>query len=232
MTTDPRPIPPVPIAPAHRRSWRTLWRRCSCGLAEPCVDRLTMSRPLPTQSSPAEFETSSPANPHGPSLPALRPAHPADPPTLRLPTPRAMFPAESATVPIGSGSAHRPFRGGSLRLIRGDVRAPFRGGLPPSFSRALCSHFSGDPSASALGGLRASSVDGHVGLGRAGAHPVYGVTSAPPSIAMTVPSPRAAPEVRGPWASPDLLSLARRQRASPGAVLLSPENRRAAGVAA
>ena len=41
MTTRRRTIPPVPMSPIHRRSWRSLWRRCSCGLKEPCVDRLT-----------------------------------------------------------------------------------------------------------------------------------------------------------------------------------------------
>jgi hypothetical protein len=54
MHTQPRPEPPVPIAPIHRRSWRTLWRRCSCGLSEPCVDRLTTARPLPDPCCGAE----------------------------------------------------------------------------------------------------------------------------------------------------------------------------------
>ena len=53
MHTQPRPEPPVPIAPIHRRSWRTLWRRCSCGLSEPCVDRLTTARPAPDTLSDA-----------------------------------------------------------------------------------------------------------------------------------------------------------------------------------
>lgn len=43
---------PVPLAPLHRRSWRTLWRRCSCGLPEPCVDRVTTPAPPPPPSPP------------------------------------------------------------------------------------------------------------------------------------------------------------------------------------
>ncbi len=38
MTTPVGPVDPVPVNPAHRRTWRTLWRRCSCGLPAPCVD--------------------------------------------------------------------------------------------------------------------------------------------------------------------------------------------------
>ncbi|MFI6227596.1 hypothetical protein ACIBCR_09800 [Micromonospora echinospora] len=29
----------VPLAPRHRRDWRTAWRRCGCGCAWPCPDR-------------------------------------------------------------------------------------------------------------------------------------------------------------------------------------------------
>lgn len=61
MTTHPRPEPPVPIAPAHRRSWRTLWRRCSCGLTEPCVDRITTS--LPTSDRAARPSAAPTAEP-------------------------------------------------------------------------------------------------------------------------------------------------------------------------
>jgi hypothetical protein len=38
---------PVPHEPAHRRVWRSLWRRCSCGLPAPCVDRLVPAPRLP-----------------------------------------------------------------------------------------------------------------------------------------------------------------------------------------
>ena len=52
MTTRRRTTPPVPMSPIHRRSWRSLWRRCSCGLKEPCIDRLTASvLYLPTEQT-------------------------------------------------------------------------------------------------------------------------------------------------------------------------------------
>ncbi|SCL14542.1 DivIVA domain-containing protein [Micromonospora inyonensis] len=40
---------PVPLAPRHRRDWRTWWRRCTCGLAWPCPDRRL---PVPVESAP------------------------------------------------------------------------------------------------------------------------------------------------------------------------------------
>jgi hypothetical protein len=44
---------PVPVTPTHRRDWRTLWRRCSCGLTCPCVDRLVpvKRRPFPPSTA-------------------------------------------------------------------------------------------------------------------------------------------------------------------------------------
>ena len=73
MTISRKPTPPVPWAPAHRRSWRTLWRRCSCGLTEPCVDRVTTpADPVPIvdtatprpQRNTAEFHPRSTCPPH------------------------------------------------------------------------------------------------------------------------------------------------------------------------
>lgn len=61
MTTHPRPEPPVPIAPSHRRSWRALWRRCSCGLTEPCIDRITS--PLPPSEPAAQRSAAAPSEP-------------------------------------------------------------------------------------------------------------------------------------------------------------------------
>jgi hypothetical protein len=65
MTTRRRTTPPVPMSPVHRRSWRSLWRRCSCGLKEPCIDRLTTSalylptdQPPPPPSPPVQDATS------------------------------------------------------------------------------------------------------------------------------------------------------------------------------
>lgn len=37
---NPSPFPPEPT---HQRAWRSLWRRCSCGLPTPCTNR---GRPL------------------------------------------------------------------------------------------------------------------------------------------------------------------------------------------
>jgi hypothetical protein len=42
-----RRLEPVPHEPSHRRVWRSLWRRCSCGLPAPCVDRLVPAPQLP-----------------------------------------------------------------------------------------------------------------------------------------------------------------------------------------
>jgi hypothetical protein len=42
-----RRLDPVPHEPSHRRAWRSLWRRCSCGLPAPCVDRLVPAPRLP-----------------------------------------------------------------------------------------------------------------------------------------------------------------------------------------
>lgn len=46
MTRRRKTIPPVPLAPRHRRTWRSLWRRCACGLSAPCVDSLILP-PIP-----------------------------------------------------------------------------------------------------------------------------------------------------------------------------------------
>jgi hypothetical protein len=45
-------IEPVPISPAHRRNWRRLWRRCSCGLPAPCVDRRLAAMTATTSDRP------------------------------------------------------------------------------------------------------------------------------------------------------------------------------------
>jgi hypothetical protein len=81
MTTRRRTTPPVPMSPIHRRSWRSLWRRCSCGLKEPCIDRLTTSALyLPTDQEP----------PPPPPPPAQRqaPRPPLSPTAGEVPHPR------------------------------------------------------------------------------------------------------------------------------------------------
>lgn len=42
-----RRLDPVPHEPSHRRLWQSWWRRCSCGLRAPCVDRLVPAPRLP-----------------------------------------------------------------------------------------------------------------------------------------------------------------------------------------
>ncbi|SNR27749.1 hypothetical protein SAMN06264365_101454 [Actinoplanes regularis] len=53
----------VPFSPRHRRDWRTLWRRCRCGLPAPCVDRLVPAPPKPyPPRGPAEQSGTGPAH--------------------------------------------------------------------------------------------------------------------------------------------------------------------------
>jgi len=47
MTRRRQATKPVPLTPTHRRDCRTFWRRCTCGLTSPCVDRLVPATPLP-----------------------------------------------------------------------------------------------------------------------------------------------------------------------------------------
>lgn len=47
---------PVPLAPRHRRDWRTWWRRCTCGLPWPCPDRRL---PVPVARARADRERGS-----------------------------------------------------------------------------------------------------------------------------------------------------------------------------
>ncbi|MBB4760378.1 hypothetical protein BJ971_000934 [Actinoplanes digitatis] len=72
---------PVPHGPSHRRMWRSLWRRCSCGLPAPCVDRLVPAPPLPYPPN-----TASPAD--GRPI-ASGTARPSMPTSARIPAPRA-----------------------------------------------------------------------------------------------------------------------------------------------
>jgi hypothetical protein len=53
-----RRLDPVPHEPSHRRLWRSWWRRCSCGLPAPCVDRLVPAPRLPFP--PVQDERSAP----------------------------------------------------------------------------------------------------------------------------------------------------------------------------
>jgi hypothetical protein len=59
-----RRLEPVPHEPSHRRTWRSLWRRCSCGLPAPCVDRLVPAPRLPYP--PPRLPYPPPPTPAGP----------------------------------------------------------------------------------------------------------------------------------------------------------------------
>jgi hypothetical protein len=59
MTSHRGSIQPVPIQPRHRRTWRSFWRRCTCGLTAPCVDRHLPStdQPWPPQTPASQPPT-------------------------------------------------------------------------------------------------------------------------------------------------------------------------------
>ena len=154
MTTNHRPIPPVPITPTHRRSWRTLWRRCSCGLAEPCVDRLTMSKPLPVAADP---------------LPPTTP--------ITSVSPQASFRgAPHATLP---GGLRAPFLGGFWISTVGGPRTPSLDGLRTSVLGGLRTTSLGGLRTSSLGGLRTTSLDGRARPVGSCAHPAQRLAVAP-----------------------------------------------------
>jgi hypothetical protein len=104
----------VPYGPAHKRQWRTLWRRCSCGLPAPCVDRLVPAPRLPFP--PDRDDTPD----HAPGPDDTRPhrasrggswTQPAVPDEARWPSHRTAFahdPASPRTDPAGGRHAHTP----------------------------------------------------------------------------------------------------------------------------
>jgi hypothetical protein len=90
MTIPRRRTPrPVPLGPTHKRAWRSLWRRCSCGLPAPCVDRrvppsisLVLQTAVPSHprriADPAPESVSHSIRPAAPApraSPAPRPTH-------------------------------------------------------------------------------------------------------------------------------------------------------------
>lgn len=80
MTTPLEPVDPVPVTPTHRRTWKTLWRRCSCGLTAPCVDRRPAPRPAATPPPAAPPALPRPATESSPQK-NVGPLSPASPPT-------------------------------------------------------------------------------------------------------------------------------------------------------
>ena len=75
MTRRRRSTQPVPLTLNHRATWRTLWRRCICGLPTPCIDKLTPppQPPYPPRPAPPAVifeprrypvQATGPGNPH------------------------------------------------------------------------------------------------------------------------------------------------------------------------
>jgi len=73
MTRRRQTPKPVPLTPTHRRDWRTFWRRCTCGLTSPCVDRLVPAtpRPFPPRTATATHPPAGSAEERSPRYPAL-----------------------------------------------------------------------------------------------------------------------------------------------------------------
>jgi hypothetical protein len=113
MTSRRQTTSPVPLGPLHRRTWQSLWRRCSCGLAAPCVDRLVPASPLPfpprgdfvlweaTPVPPYRERVALPASETGGASPSRRPRPPlsAEPsaPSQTTPTQRRCSSPEAHT---------------------------------------------------------------------------------------------------------------------------------------
>lgn len=117
MTTRRRTTPPVPMSPIHRRSWRSLWRRCSCGLKEPCIDRRTASvLYLPTEQPPPPAPPQTPRHPDGLDVQSgVRASAPFDPNLATTPNDgyAAVFPLDPAAR---SPSLARMRRSASSRI--------------------------------------------------------------------------------------------------------------------
>lgn len=111
MTRRRQSIPLIPVTPAHRRTWQSLWRRCSCGLSAPCVDRLAPAAqpPFPPRPPmPGAHRASARHSVWGTPSAAESNDTAARSPTgaaLREPTPTAHW--LNATVPLPQVSALR-----------------------------------------------------------------------------------------------------------------------------
>lgn len=128
---------PILFGPAHRRDWRRLWRRCTCGLAAPCIDRRVPATefPIPTRSLPA---VSIPARDRDPLTgpPAASGSPPVGPAGSR---PERAFPQSSPAPPrpdLRFDSAGQPFeKGGNnghhLPGVTPPTRHEVAGGRPP-----------------------------------------------------------------------------------------------------
>lgn len=144
MSRRQRHTPLVPLAPAHRRTWRSFWRRCSCGLKAPCVDRLVPAPalPFPARTIPAAAPFSPPAALIAPPYPAdaapaepLLPPHPNPAAPSHPPHASPPPPAEPAAAPDRphvnlATSTNQPHTGPAASLNRPHVNLATSGYSP------------------------------------------------------------------------------------------------------
>lgn len=155
----------VPVEPAHRRTWRSLWRRCSCGLPTPCVDRLLPAKPLPFpprarvrratifRSRPRvtrtdlTLERPSPGFPSVPLPPRRRPSPPQPIPRQERRTTKDRQPLSlRSSAPVDSRAQFAGRGSTSVSLSQGSPG----GGIPmrnPSSPGSLIPHQRGRPTA-------------------------------------------------------------------------------------
>ena len=146
MTRSRRSTSPVPLQPTHRRSWRTFWRRCTCGLAAPCVDRAVppKERPFPPRGSDvaigrAPCHTDSGSRPHQRSRTAsTSQADPDGRPGPNRP-PRSAGGLETAGAPTSRSCTQSPAHPGSPSRPDSPNHTESRSG-PESRSQAETPH--------------------------------------------------------------------------------------------
>ena len=154
MTSSRRSTEPVPLSPAHLRTWRTLWRRCSCGLPAPCVDRLVPAPPLPfppRDTTPAHRSQRPPiprrSVPVNPTLPTTdHQAPPARPAAPSRPRPAGPVPADTSSA---------RFSGTSVPDVAPSQRAPADASLVSAARSGPC----GQPTQSAVGTPSSSGAE-------------------------------------------------------------------------
>jgi hypothetical protein len=215
MTIPRRRCPrPVPHEPSHRRTWRSLWRRCSCGLPAPCVDRLVPApqlpfppnRASPTDGRSAVGDGTDPPMSTSARIPAqraspIRPARP-DHDTARISriSPSAYLEASRAADAPGPAwpIADRadPASGRHRARAHADRTACARGPAPPHGGTATKAH----PGSS--GHRRSTGVTPpHIPTGPSGFIRASG-TATPPEVAgpgghLGAPGPRDRPGPTG-----------------------------------
>lgn len=158
MTTRRQTILLVPLGPTHRRLWRSLGRRCSCGLPAPCAASFVGNDDQRVQ--PLGVHSRAPAGPRAAGNPTPFPRHAAGPPEL----------------PELRGSD--TFAGGACRWERAARPAPtVAGGLRADGGRRPQSSNAGAPRAqvlrAALPPSRPPAAAPSTAIGRVAAHGEY-----------------------------------------------------------